>query len=83
MPFELYTKVALKADLPSHKLRRSDVTTIVEKHPGRANQETGYSLQIFNAVGETIAVVTLRESQLEPLTHNEVFHVRRLDGVPV
>ena len=82
MPFELYTKVALKADLASHKLRRGDVATIVEKHPGRTNQETGYSLEVFNAVGETIAVVTLSESQLEPLTQNEVFHVRRLDEVP-
>jgi hypothetical protein len=81
MPFELYTKVALKADLPSYKLRRGDVATIVEKHPGQENQQPGYSLEVFNAVGETIAVVTVRESELEPLTDNEVLHVRRLDEV--
>jgi hypothetical protein len=28
-------------------------------------------------------VVTVPESQIEPLAHNEVLHVRRLDGVTV
>ena len=82
MPYELYTKVALKSDVPAHKLRRGDVATIVEAHPGRPGQEPGYSLEVFNAVGETLAVVTVRESQIEPLTNREVLHVRRLDDVP-
>ena len=83
MAYELFTKVALKTDLPAHKLRRGDVATIVEAHPDRPGQEPGYSLEVFNAVGETIAVVTVRESQVEPLTNNEVLHVRRLDEVAV
>ena len=82
MAFELFTKVALRTDLPSHKLKRGDVATVVETHPGGASQETGYSLEVFNAVGETLTVITVRESQLEPLTPNEVLHVRRLDEVP-
>ena len=83
MAYELYTKVALKSDVPAHKLRRGDVATIVESHPGRPGQEPGYSLEVFNAVGETLFVVTVRESQIEPLTNKEVLHVRRLDEVPV
>jgi len=63
MAYELFTKVALKADLPAHKLKRGDVATVVEAHPGRQGQEPGYSLEVFNAVGETIAVVTVGESQ--------------------
>ena len=43
----------------------------------RPRQEPGYTLEVFNAVGETIAVVTLGESQLEPLRGDEVLHVRR------
>jgi len=82
MAYQLFTKVALRADIPAHKLRRGDVATIVEAHPGRPGQEAGYSLEVFNAVGQTIAVVTVRESQVEPLANNEVPHVRRLDGVP-
>lgn len=83
MAYELFSKVALKVDLPARKLRPGDVATIVEAHPGRPGQEPGYSLEVFNAVGETIAVVTVRESQIEPLTQNEVLHVRKLDEVPV
>lgn len=58
MKFELFTRVALKEDLPNYKLRRGDVATIVEHHPIK-NGEDGYSLEVFNAVGETIAVVTV------------------------
>lgn len=82
MAYEPFSKVALKVDVPAHKLRKGDVATIVETHPGRPGQEPGYSLEVFNAVGETLAVVTLRESQIEPLTNKEVFHIRRLDEVP-
>ncbi|HJR77316.1 MAG TPA: DUF4926 domain-containing protein [Nitrospiraceae bacterium] len=81
MAFELFSKVALKVDVPSHKLRKGDVATIVETHAGRSGEEPGYSLEVFNAVGETLAVVTVRASQIEPLTNNEVLHVRRLDEV--
>lgn len=83
MAFELFSKVALKVDVPSHKLRKGDVASIVEAHPGLSGEEPGYSLEVFNAVGETLAVVTLRESQIELLTNNEILHVRRLDEVPV
>jgi len=78
MSYELFTRVALKTDLPQHGLRSGDVATVVEHHPGRPGQEPGYSLEVFNAVGETVAVVTVRESQVEPLTPREVLHVRLL-----
>jgi len=83
MTYALYSKVALKVDMPLHKLRKGDVATIVEAHAGRAGLEQGYSLEVFNAVGETLAVVTVSESQIEPLTNNEIMHVRRLDEVSV
>jgi len=83
MAYELFKKIALRVDVPAHKLRRGDVATIVEAHPGRSGQEPGYSVEVFNAVGDTLAVVTVRESQIEPLTNDEVLHVRRLGEVPV
>ena len=49
MAYELFSKVALKSDVPAHKLRWGDVATIVESHPGRPGQEPGYSLEVFNA----------------------------------
>jgi hypothetical protein len=81
MGHELFAKVALTVDLPAHRLQRGDVATIVEAHQGRPGQEPGYSLELFNALGETLTVVTVRASQIEPLARNEVLHVRRLDTV--
>jgi hypothetical protein len=76
MRYELYRQMALSDDLPEHGLRRGDVATLVEHHPGQPGQEDGYSLEVFNAIGDTIAVVTVRESQIEPLTADELLSVR-------
>ena len=76
MKFEMFSRVALKTDVPENGLRRGDVATIVEHHQGRPGQEPGYSLEVFNAVGETVAVITLRESQIEPLSAKGILHVR-------
>jgi len=78
MKYELYTRVALATDLPEHRLRCGDVATVVEFHAGRPQQEPGYSLEVFTATGETVAVLTVRESQIEPLTSGEVLTVRWL-----
>jgi Domain of unknown function (DUF4926) len=78
MKFDLYSRVALTEDLPERRLRRGDVVTVVEYHSGRSGQEPGYSLEVFNAVGETVDVVTVRESQIEPLTADELLTVRSL-----
>jgi hypothetical protein len=42
------------------------------------NGENGYSLEVFNALGKTIAVLVLAESQIEPLFNNEMLHIRVL-----
>ena len=80
MKYDPFTRVALAEDLPARHLRRGDVATVVEFHPGRPGQEPGYSLEVFNAVGETVDVVTVRESQIEPLTADELLTVRPLAG---
>lgn len=79
MPYELFTRVALREDIPRHRLRRGDVATIVDRHQGSEGEEDGYALEMFNAIGETIAVLVVEESKIEPLMENEVFHVRQLD----
>lgn len=80
MKFELFTRVALREDYPQHELRRGDVATIVEYH-SVPDDEDGYSLEVFNAVGDTIAAITVSESQIESLMSNEVLHVRVFDEV--
>ena len=78
MKFDLFIRVALTRDLPERQLRRGDVATVVEYHPGHPGQEPGYTLEVFNAVGETVDVVTVRESQIERLTAGELLSVRPL-----
>ncbi len=78
MTFELFTRVALRQDFLVHQLHRGDVATIVDHHPV-AEGEDGYSLEVCNAIGETIAVLVVSESQIEPLMSNEVLHIRVLD----
>jgi hypothetical protein len=80
MKYEMFSRVALKANLPKHRLRRGDLATIVDYHQGRPGQQPGYSLEVFNAVGDTVDVITLRESQIEPLTAESVLHARPLSA---
>ena len=79
MIFKEFQQVALAKDIPENNLRRGDLATIVEIHPANSG-EVGYSIEIFNALGETIAVTTVPESALEELTANEILHVRSLTG---
>jgi len=76
MKYPLFTRVALAEDLPKQNLRRGDLATIVEYYEGSPGQESGYELEVFNAVGDTFAVVTARESQIESLRNDELLSVR-------
>ncbi len=77
MKYKLFGEVVLKRDLPEKNLRKGDVATIVEYHHVSAGED-GYSLEVFNALGDTIAVITVEESAIESLRANEVFSVREL-----
>jgi len=62
MAMELYGDVILLKDLPGTDLRAGDVGTVVERHtvPG---MEEGYSVEILDMMGNTIAVRTVPASQ--------------------
>jgi len=77
MKFKLFQQVALAKDISENKLRRGDLATVVETHPASGG-EFGYSIEVFNAVGETIAVTAVPESFLQELTDNEILHIRSL-----
>ncbi len=79
MTYQLFSRVAFREDFSEYGLRRGDIATVVEHHQGGEMIETGYSLEVFNAVGETIAVLVVGESQIEALRKNEIFHVRSID----
>src|SRR5437870_3407991 len=56
---------------------RGDVVKIVDHHLS-PNGENGYSIEVFNAVGDTIAITAVPESALESLRKDEVLSVRAL-----
>lgn len=75
----LYQRVALTRELPEHNLCKGDVAVVVEYLPGTSASggEDGYALEVFNAVGETIAVVMVPVSAVKPLTEHEILQVRQ------
>mgnify|MGYP001578383320 CR=1 FL=1 len=77
MKFALYTDAALTCDLPEHRLRRGDIVKLVDHHTAPDGAE-GYSIEVFNAVGDTIAVTTVPASALEALREDEVLSARTL-----
>ena len=76
----LYQRIALAHDLPEHNLCKGDVAVVVEHLPVTAatGGEDGYALEVFNALGETIAVVMVPASAVKPLTEDEILQARPL-----
>jgi len=77
MKYQLFEHVALAHDLPAKGLKRGDLGVIVEHHP-LPGGEDGYSLEVFNALGETLTVIVVPESALEPVRADEILQVRSL-----
>lgn len=80
MNIELYSQVALARDIPAEGLQEGDVATVVETFPATAASggESGCALEIFNALGTTIAVVIVPQSAVKPLRADELLTVRSL-----
>jgi hypothetical protein len=64
--------VVLTADLPEHGLERGDIGTVVLVHRG----DEGYEVEFVTLDGETVAVVSLRTSQVRPIAEGEIGHAR-------
>jgi hypothetical protein len=74
----LYQRVSLRRDLPEHSLKKGDVAVLVDYVPHPGDGEDGCVLEVFNALGDSIAVVTIRESEIEGLRADEVLTIRPL-----
>ena len=81
MKYPLFQEVVLRIDIPEKGLQKGDIATIVEHHPVSSGED-GYSLEVFNALGETIAIVTVSESAISSLSANEVLSVRSFVAAP-
>ena len=75
---KLYDRVALKVTISDQGLRAGDVATLIEFVDHPAGGERGCVLEVFNALGESIAVVAVPLSAVESLRADEVLSVRPL-----
>ncbi|PDW00050.1 DUF4926 domain-containing protein [Candidatus Viridilinea mediisalina] len=75
MNFPLYEDAILKIDLPDDGLVAGDVGTVVERHDV-PELEPGYSLEFFDLLGNTLAVVTVPASALRLPVRGERLAVR-------
>ncbi|MEG4148316.1 DUF4926 domain-containing protein [Microcoleus sp. Pol12B5] len=64
---ELYFDVILLCNLPEEGLYTGDIGTVVEQHHVEG-LETGYSVEFFDLLGNTVAVATLPGSYLRSPT---------------
>ncbi len=55
MPRELYTDAVLTRDLAAHQLCAGDLVKIIDHHPVPGGED-GYTIEVFNTLGDTIAV---------------------------
>ena len=74
MKYELYTQVALEIDIPEHNFKKGDVATICEYFEPGKNPEPGLALEFFNTIGDTVDVLFVPESYVEPLAADEIWH---------
>jgi hypothetical protein len=75
MKLELYTDAALSTDLPEYGLRRGDIVKLVDELTA-PDGTSGYAVEVLNALGETVDVLTIPASAVEPLREDEVLCVR-------
>ncbi|MCB0197853.1 MAG: DUF4926 domain-containing protein [Anaerolineae bacterium] len=76
---ELYKEIALTRDIPAANLKKGDVAIVVEYVLHPTGGEEGAVLEIFNAVGESIEIVTVPVSAIAALRPDQVPAVRSLD----
>ena len=76
MKHDLFTRVILAQDIPRARPVPLRHRHRVEHYEGAAGQESGYEMEVFNALGQTVAAVTVRESQIEAPRQEERLCVR-------
>ena len=75
---ELYTRVMLTRDVPESNLKAGDTAMYIEYLPVQEG-EAGAILEVFNALGESIDVVTVPISAITALRADHIPSVRLLE----
>jgi hypothetical protein len=73
MRFTVLDTVVLDRDLPDHGLRSGDLGAVVQVY-----KEDGIEVEFVAASGRTEALVTLKESDVRPISDTDLIAVRSL-----
>ncbi len=73
---ELFQEVALTRDIAEANLRAGDVAVVLEYVSHPEGREEGAVLEVFNALGQSIAVITVPVSAIAPLSADQIPAVR-------
>lgn len=65
--------VALTRDFEEHGLKQGDIGAVVHKYG-----KDGFEVEFVTAEGKTIAVLTLKRSDVRVLRGREILHVREI-----
>jgi Domain of unknown function (DUF4926) len=76
MSLELHGRVALRRSFPEHGLQTGDVATLIDMIEHPALGPRGCVLELSDALGQAIGVVTVPEDAVSPLRADEVLSVR-------
>ncbi len=76
MHIDIYQRVSLAADFPEYGLKKGDIVTLVDYVDHPDGREKGCVIEVFNALGESIDVVTVPISCIEPLSSDEILSIR-------
>ena len=80
MKFKLYANVALNEDIPKSVFKKGDIGTLIDIfEPNQNTIENGYAIEMFNALGDSLDALVLRESQIHPISEDSVMNERLLE----
>ena len=69
-----HDRVVLTNDLPEERLKAGDVGTVVHVH----RQGEAFEVEFVALDGHTVAVATVRASQVRAVTHHDIAHARKV-----
>lgn len=69
--FEELDTVVLNRNIEKYNLKKGDIGAVVHVYDSKAVE-----VEFVTAKGKTVALVTLTSSDIRPMAHNEILHVR-------
>lgn len=75
---KLYEEIVLTRNFPQYQLKKGNIVTLIDfvSHP--AGGEKGCVIEVFNAIGESLQVVTMPISAIERLTSQNILTTSNL-----